>query len=64
MNLLTILIIVALLLTVATLLMGLGSMLQGGKFDQEHSGQLMFARVVMQAITLMLLLYAFYLANS
>lgn len=64
MNLLTILIIVALVLTVATLLMGLVSMAQGGKFDQEHSHQFMFARVIMQAITFMLLFYAIYLANN
>lgn len=64
MNLLTLIIIIALVLTIAVLLMGLGSMAQGGEFDERHGTQLMFARVGMQGLTLLLLLVALYLANT
>ncbi len=39
-------------------------MAQGGDFDEKHSEQLMFARVGMQAITLLLLFIALYIANT
>lgn len=64
MNLLTIVIIVAVLLTVVALVMGIGSMARGGEYDEKHETQFMFARVGMQAVTLVLLLFAIYLANT
>ena len=64
MNLLTIVILIALFLTIAVLVTGLGSMGVGGEFDEKHSSQLMAARVGMQAITLLLLFFAIYLANT
>ena len=63
MNFLTIVIIVALLATIISLVTGIGSMGKGGKFDEEHSTQLMFARVGLQGLTFLLLLLALYLAN-
>jgi len=63
MNILSILIVFALLLTIAVLGTGIWSMAHGGEFDRKHSTQLMFARIGMQAITLVLLFYAVYLAS-
>ena len=64
MDILTIVIIACLIMTAVILLMGVSSMAQGGEYDEKHSEQLMFARVGMQAITLLLLLVALYLANT
>jgi len=63
MEILTAVIMIALLLTISTLGTGLWSMAHGGEFEQKHSTQLMFARVGMQGITLLLLLLAFFLAG-
>ena len=63
MNILSILIVFALLLTIVVLGTGIWSMAHGGEFDRKHSTQLMFARVGMQAITLVLLFYAVYLSS-
>ena len=63
MNVLTAVIVFALVLTIATLLTGLGSMGHGGEFDEKHGTQLMFTRVGLQGFTLLLLLVALYLAN-
>ena len=64
MNVLSVVIIIALLLTIVVLVTGLWSMAHGGEFDRRHSTQLMFARIGMQAITLALLFVAMYLANT
>ena len=64
MDLLTLVIVACLVLTAIILFIGVGSMAEGGEFDEKHSEQLMFARVGMQAITLLLLLVALYLANT
>lgn len=64
MTLLTITIVVCMLITAGILLTGLGSMAHGGQFDEKHSEQFMFARVAAQAVTLLLLLLALFLANS
>jgi len=64
MDILTLVILASLVLTVVVLVIGVGSMAQGGEFDEKHSDQLMFARVGMQAITLLLLFAALYLANT
>ena len=63
MNILSVLIVLALLLTIAVLGTGIWSMAHGGEFDRKHSTELMFARVGMQAVTLLLLFFAVYLAN-
>ena len=64
MDILTLLIVACLILTATILVIGVGSMAQGGAFDEKHSEQLMFARVRMQAITLLLLFVALYIANT
>jgi hypothetical protein len=38
-------------------------MAHGGEFDQKHSSQLMIARVGMQGITVLLLLFAVFLSS-
>ena len=63
MSALSYLIIMSLILTVAVLITGIGSMSVGGEFDKQHGTQLMFARVGMQGVTLVLLLVALFLAN-
>jgi len=45
MDLLTLVIVACLILTAIILVIGVGSMAQGGEFDEKHSDQLMFARV-------------------
>ena len=64
MNILSIVIVIAMLLTIIVLGAGIWSMAHGGEFDKKHSSQLMFARIGMQAVTLMLLFVAIYLANT
>ena len=58
------LIVVALLLTVASLVSGVVSMGHGGEFDRQHSTQFMFARVGFQAVTVVILLAALYLTQA
>lgn len=64
MDILTLVILASLILTATILIIGVASMAHGGEFDEKHSGQLMFARVGMQAITLLLLFIALYIANT
>ncbi len=63
MTILTWVIVGALLMTVGLIGTGIWSMAHGGQFDDKHSTQLMFARVAMQGITILLLLFAVYLAS-
>jgi len=63
MDVLNVAIVGALLMTVGLIGTGIWSMAHGGEFDRKHSTQLMFARVAMQAITVVLLLLAVYIAN-
>ncbi|NNE64704.1 MAG: twin transmembrane helix small protein [Gammaproteobacteria bacterium] len=63
MNILTIVIILALLITIGVMGTGIWSMAHGGEFDRKHSTQLMFARIGMQAVTVLLLLFSVYLAS-
>lgn len=58
MTLLTTIIVVTTLVTVGALVGGIASMAHGGKFDDRHSHQFMFARVGLQGLTLALLLIA------
>jgi hypothetical protein len=64
MNLLTIVIVLCAVITAGVLITGVGSMAHGGQFDDKHSDQFMFARVIAQAVTLLLLVLALFLANS
>ena len=63
MNILTVVIVGALLMTVAMIGTGIWSMAHGGEFDRRHSTQFMMARVGMQGATLLLLIVAFFLAG-
>ena len=63
MNILTMVIMLALLITIGLMGTGIWSMAHGGEFDRKHSTQLMFARVGMQAVTVLLLLFSVYLAS-
>ena len=63
MNILTAVIMVALLMTIGLIGAGIWSMAHGGEFDQKHSTQLMVARVGMQGATFLLLLLAIFLAS-
>jgi len=55
MNAITIAIIAALLATAGALVLGVGSMAHGGAFDRAHASQFMSARLVLQAVALVLL---------
>ncbi len=63
MNILSMAIILALIITIGLMGTGIWSMAHGGEFDRKHSTQLMFARVGMQGVTVLLLLFAIYLAS-
>lgn len=63
MSILNMVIVVALLMTVAVIGTGIWSMAHGGEFDEKHSTQLMVARVGMQGVTVFLLLFAVYLSS-
>ena len=58
----TILIVLALVATIISIVMGIGSMARGGAYDDKHSGQYMNARIIFQGIAALLLLLALYLA--
>jgi len=55
----TILIILALIATVISIVMGIGSMTRGAAYDDKHSGQLMNARILFQGIACALAPYRF-----
>jgi hypothetical protein len=55
MTLLNVLILTALVATIAALASGIVSMAHGGEFDRRHSYQFMFTRVGLQGLTLALL---------
>ena len=58
MNILTLMVIVALIATLGVLIWGVGSMAHGGTYDREHSDQIMFTRIVVQAIAFALIVLA------
>jgi uncharacterized membrane protein YciS (DUF1049 family) len=62
MTIMTAVVMVGLLATVAVLITGIASMARGGDFDLHHSHQLMAARVGFQAVTLLAVLIAVALA--
>ena len=61
MDLLTILIILALLATAVALLLGLMSLGQGGSFDKDFGTGFMWARVGLQGLAIALLMLALFL---
>jgi len=61
MDLLTIVIILALLATVVALLFGLMSLGQGGSFDKDFGTRFMWARVSLQGLAIALLVIALFL---
>ena len=64
MSILNIVVILALIATMITLGWGVRSMSKGGKYDEEHSEQLMFTRIGLQAFAVVMLLVAVYLASG
>lgn len=62
MDLLSFLIIFALLATLGALGFGVVSMIHGGEFDRRHSNQLMWMRIGFQGAAVVLLLLALVVA--
>jgi hypothetical protein len=58
------LVILAVLATAASLVLGMRSMTHGGEEDARNSGRLMGARVGLQGLTLVLLLLALFLGSQ
>lgn len=61
MKIITILVILALIATVVSMVIGVGSMAKGGAYDDKHSGQFMNARIIFQAVAAILLMLALYM---
>lgn len=64
MNLLTAMIVLALLATVVALISGVAAMVRGGEFDRRHGTELMLARVGFQGFAVLVLLLALYAAGG
>jgi len=58
MDILTLLIVLALLATMVSLGLGIRSMAKGEEYDQSHSTQFMLMRVAFQGLALVLLVIA------
>lgn len=58
MNFISIIVVLALFATIATLVWGVGSMAFGGSYDDEHSEQFMSVRIWIQGIAFVLILLA------
>ena len=58
------LMIIAMLLTLATLILGLASMVKGGEFNRKYGNKIMQARVVMQGIAIALFAVAILSSGS
>lgn len=56
MNILTVLLLLAMLATLGVLVVGLAGFFMGGEFNRKYSNKLMRARVALQALALLLLL--------
>lgn len=61
MDLLSVVIVLALLATIVVMMMGLFTMGHGGTMDKMFSERLMWARVIIQAAAILLLILAVYL---
>jgi len=64
MNILTLLIVAALIATIAALGAGVVSMVKGGDYDHAHTLPLMVSRVGFQSLAVILMLFALVLANG
>ena len=64
MGLLNLVVILALLATIGALVFGLVSMARGGDYDAKHSEQFMSARLISQAVALLLIIVALFLINA
>ena len=64
MGLLNLVVILALLATIGALVFGLVSMARGGDYDAKHSEQFMSARLIFQAVALLLIVVALFLINA
>ena len=64
MNLISMLVIAALIATVVVLGMGLRSMARGGEYDREHAEKFMWERVGLQGLVIVLLLVAAVMLNT
>ena len=58
MNFLPLIVILALIAAVAALIWGVSSMAHGGSYDREHSEQIMFTRIGVQAVAFVLIVIA------
>ena len=58
MNFLALIVILALIAAVAALIWGVSSMAHGGSYDREHSEQIMFTRIGVQAVAFVLIVIA------
>ena len=56
--------IAAMILTLASLVAGLFSMVKGGEFNKKYGNRLMRARVTMQGLALLMFVLAFMSAQS
>lgn len=63
-NFFFVLMIIAMLLTAASLVIGIGVMAKGGETNNKYGNKLMRARVVLQGIALALFALAFITAGS
>lgn len=61
MKIITVLIFLALIATVVSMVIGVGSMAKGGAYDDKHSGQFMNARIIFQAVAAILLMLALFM---
>jgi hypothetical protein len=64
MQIISYLIIAALVATVIVLVLGLRSMAKGGQYDREHAEKFMWERVALQALVVVLLIAAAILLND
>jgi len=64
MNVVSVLIIAALVATVVVLGLGLRSMARGGAYDRDHAEKFMWERVALQGLVIVLLIAAAFLLNA
>ena len=64
MNFITLLVVLALLATVTTLVLGLRSMSIGGEYDRTHAEKFMWERVGLQTLAVILLVIATVMLNT
>lgn len=57
----TVFVVLAMVATAVSLILGIRSMERGGEYDQTHSTRFMLMRIGAQAVTLLLLLFALFI---